>query len=124
MRPRTWAAVCLLLAAAGCSTSQADHVDVKPPLIATAAACKQGAQEHFAGQPIQLSVAENPGSASEAGNYITSFVNLNKFCLPSGSGNGSGTVLSFTFTPNVSGQLASKIGRPDSRHPGFSREWW
>ena len=52
-------------------------------------------------------MVEKQGGSAAGEQYLTRFQNLNAFCVPGGSG-GPNTD-SFTFTPNVTAGLASKI---------------
>jgi hypothetical protein len=109
MTRRVRTAGCLLLllgGIAGCSTT-ASPVIARPPIVATDATCLKAAEAQSPEQPQEIVVVEKPGASAAGERYLTTFQNLNGSCVPSGS-SGSNTD-SFTFAPNVSASLASKI---------------
>jgi hypothetical protein len=98
---RTWIAVGippLLVVAAGCSSSAdpTPHPNPKPPVVASAAACRKTIAAPSTQQPVEIVVTEKPGGVSAGERYLTKFGNLNGDCAPSGSG--SSNTDSFTFT--------------------------
>jgi hypothetical protein len=123
MRRRRWIAGCiplLLLVVAGCSTPAETAASHKPPVVAASAACQKSAEEHSTAQPVEIVLVEKQGDSSAANGYVTAFENLNRYCAPSGYHSGAlGPVtVSFTFTPNVSAALATKIA-DEMRATGF-----
>jgi hypothetical protein len=104
----------LLIVAGGCST-QVDLASEKPPIVASAATCKNAAEKQVSGQPLEIVVVEKQGGVSAGERYLTRFADLNESCVPSGSTTGAyrgshePRTDSFTFAPNITAGHASKI---------------
>ena len=61
------------------------------------------------GQPVQIVVVQKSSDSAASNSCISSFMDRNASCVPSGSGGSNRQ--SFTFAPNVSAALAARIAQ-------------